>query len=98
MNAQQLQIKVGGTLFIKLESLAGSGYLWDYSIDNTSIVELEKKDNELKLPRTAGHSGLEVFEVKGVKKGSATISFNQSRKWEVNNEAIKSKYYTINVE
>ncbi len=98
MNAQQLQIKIGTTALIKLESLAGAGYLWDYSVDNSSIIELEKKDSELQMPRNAGHSGMEVFEVRGLKKGTANISFNQSRQWEQDKSAIKSRYYAITVE
>jgi predicted secreted protein len=98
MNAQQLEIKIGSSVLIKLESLTGAGYIWDYSIDNSSVIELKKKDNELQMPRTAGHSGMEVFEITGLKKGTANISFNQSRKWEQDKSAIKSRCYDIKVE
>ncbi|HLK30382.1 MAG TPA: protease inhibitor I42 family protein [Puia sp.] len=97
MNGRQIEIENGSTVLIKLESLATSGYLWDYAVDDTSIIELKKKDNELQSPRTLGNGGMEVFEVKGLKQGTAKIFFSQTRKWEQGTGAIKSRYYTIQV-
>ncbi len=95
MTEEQLQIKIGDTAFIKLESLATSGYVWNYSIDDNSIVGLKKKANEFQKPIVAGYSGMEVFAIKGLKKGTAKISFSQSRQWEKSNDATKSRSFTI---
>ena len=95
MTEEQLQIKIGDTAFIKLESLATSGYVWNYSIDDNSIIELKKEANEFQKPLIQGYSGMEVFAIKGLKKGTTKISFSQSRKWEKNNDPAKSRSFTI---
>jgi len=92
---QKLEIKIGETTFIKLESLAASGYLWDYTVNDNSIIHLEKKANEFKTPPAAGFSGMEVFAIKALKKGTAKILFSQSRKWDNNTEPVKSRYFNI---
>ncbi len=95
MTDEQLQIKIGDTAFIRLESLATAGYVWNYSIDDNSIIELKKEANEFQKPLVAGYSGMEVIAVKGLKKGMTKIFFTKSRKWEKNNNTVKSRSFTI---
>jgi predicted secreted protein len=95
-----LQIKKDSTTFIKLKSLSTSGYLWSCSIEDSSIVKIEKRDNEFPAarPKRVGDSGLEIFAVTGLKSGRTKIFFMQKRSWKNSGESIKNTNYTVNVE
>ena len=69
MEMKTLQIKKDSSVFIKLKSLSTSGYVWNYSIEDSSVVIVEKKGSEFPAthPKRVGDSGMEVFAVKGLK-------------------------------
>jgi predicted secreted protein len=94
-----LHIKKDSTVAIKLKSLSTSGYRWSYSIEDSSIVSIEKRNNEFPAsrPKHIGDSGLEVFLVKGLKKGETKIFFIQKRSWKNSGDAIKKVNYAIRV-
>jgi predicted secreted protein len=97
---QTLQVKKDSTAFIKLKSLSTSGYVWSCTIEDSSIVTVEKKGNEFPSarPKRVGDSGLEVFAVKGLRSGDTKIFFIQKRPWKNGGEPIKSANYTVRVD
>ena len=100
MEQQILQIKKDSTTLIKFKSLSTAGYVWNYSIDDSLVVKIEKKDTEFPAmpPKRVGDSGLEVFAVTGLKKGTAKIVFEQKRPWNNGGGPVKIKNYTVRVE
>jgi len=99
MEMQILRVKKDSIVFVRLESLSTAGYLWTYSIEDSSIVAVEKKANEFsKAHPKPGDSGLEVFAVKGLGQGATKIFFTQKRSWEKDSEAIKNTSYIIEVD
>jgi predicted secreted protein len=94
-----LHIKKDSTVVIKFKSLSTSGYRWSYSIEDSSIASVEKRDNEFPAsrPKRVGDSGLEVFVIKGLKNGETKIFFMQKRSWKNSGDAVKKVNYTIRV-
>ncbi|MBS1946228.1 MAG: protease inhibitor I42 family protein [Bacteroidetes bacterium] len=95
MDAQELQIKSGASILIKLESRTTSGYQWGFEIDDGFIARIEKADKEFRGELKPGDSGREVFLVTGLKKGTAKIVFKQQRIWQKKDAPLRSMYYTI---
>jgi predicted secreted protein len=95
-----LHIKKDSTVFIKLKSLSTSGYKWGYSIEDSSVVIIEKKDNEFPASRSkhVGDSGLEVFAVKGLRNGETKIHFEQKRPWKNAGRPIKYETYAVTID
>ena len=67
-----LRSNVGGnSYFVKLEASPSTGYEWQYSILNDSIVKVIKKDNM----KESDDKITEVYEIKGLKEGSTLVTF-----------------------
>jgi predicted secreted protein len=95
-----LHIKKDSTVVIKLRSLSTSGYRWDYSIEDSSVVKVEKKGNEFPASRSKqlGDSGVEVFVVRGLRNGETKIYFEQKRPWKNAGKPIKYETYGVTVD
>jgi predicted secreted protein len=94
-----LRIKKDSTVIINLKSLSTSGYKWDCSIEDSSIAEAKKKNNEFpsSRPKHVGDSGVEVFAVKGLRSGETKIHFEQRRPWKNGGKSIKNETYNVTV-
>jgi len=92
-----LRIKKDSTVVINLKSLSTSGYTWSYSVEDSSIVQVQKKDNEFPSSRSkhVGDSGVEVFAVKGLRSGETKIRFEQRRPWKNGGKSIKNETYNV---
>ncbi|MEA2015300.1 MAG: protease inhibitor I42 family protein [Actinomycetota bacterium] len=84
-NGDSINMKVNDTVEIKLVSNPATGYGWvlDESVDSSIVsiggpefIESEKEDNMV------GAGGHEVFVIKVVSKGKASIILNYERPWE----------------
>ena len=97
---KMLHMKKDSTVLIKLRSLSTSGYRWSFSIEDSSVVEVEKKGNEFPASgsKHVGDSGMEVFAVKGLKNGETKIHFEQKRPWKNSGKPIKYENYAVTVD
>lgn len=95
-----LHVKIDSVVIIKLKSLSSSGYRWSYSIEDSSLVIVEKKNNEFPGNRLkhVGDSGVEVFAVKGLRNGVTQIHFEQKRPWKNGGKPIRHETYAVSVD
>lgn len=93
----EIKIKVGDSTEIRLESLSTAGYTWEVKNDDSTIVSVVPVKNQQQggqfLP--AGRSFEEVYTIKALHTGAATVLFQQKRSWE--DTVLKEKKYVITV-
>jgi len=99
-NGDSINMKVNDTVEIKLVSNPTTGYGWFLgdsadssivSVDGPEFIESEKEENMV------GAGGHEVFVIKAVSKGKASIILNYERPWE-EEEPVDTFKVTVKVE
>ena len=82
-SGKQVELSVGQSLVVTLESNATTGYSWTLAQNSDESV-LNKTGNEYVAPQTTliGAGGKEEWTFKALKKGTSTISMGYSRPWE----------------
>lgn len=78
--------EVESLVFIKLSENPSTGYLWEYEIDDTDIIEL-KNSNFIETntdPNRMGAPGIREFCFQCKKAGTTYIVFTYKRPWETN--------------
>ena len=81
-SGKQVELFVGGTLTVTLDSNATTGYSWELAgISDTGV--LEKTDNKYEAPTSGlmGAGGKEVWTFKALKAGTTTLSMDYSQPW-----------------
>jgi predicted secreted protein len=82
-SGKQVELSVGQSLVVTLESNATTGYSWAL-VQNSDDSVLSETENEYVAPQTTliGAGGQEEWTFKALKKGTSTISMGYSRPWE----------------
>lgn len=82
-SGKQVELSVGQSLVVTLDSNASTGYSWSLSQNSDDSV-LNNTGNEYVAPQTTlvGAGGKEEWTFKALKKGNSTISMAYSRPWE----------------
>jgi inhibitor of cysteine peptidase len=82
-SGKQVELSVGQSLVVTLESNASTGYSW-YLAQNSDGSVLDNTGNEYVAPQTTlvGAGGKEEWTFKALKEGTSTISMGYSRPWE----------------
>ena len=82
-SGKQVELSVGQSLVVTLESNATTGYSWALFQNGDDSV-LNKTGNEYVAPQTTlvGAGGKEEWTFKALKKGTSAISMGYSRPWE----------------
>jgi len=82
-SGKQVELSVGQSLVVTLDSNASTGYSWSLAQNSDDSV-LNKTGNEYVAPQTTlvGAGGKEEWTFKALKKGNSTISMGYSRPWE----------------
>ena len=85
-------------LEIKVKTNGGVPYTWEYEIEDTSVVELEKKDSyvEDRYKELDGGPVDVIFTFKGLKKGTTTIILRYKNF--TNNIIDEEKKYKVKVD
>lgn len=84
----------GKTFTIALNENPTTGYSWTYAISDEGIIAKSKDVFEAESTDTqlVGAGGMRIVSFKGLKKGSAIITFVYERSWEKNPEDEKIVY------
>ena len=82
-SGKQVELSVGQSLVVTLESNATTGYSWAL-VQNSDESVLNETGHEYIAPQTTllGAGGKEEWTFKALKKGTSTISMGYSRPWE----------------
>ena len=82
-SGKQVELSVGQSLVVTLDSNATTGYSWSL-VQNSDDSVLSKTGDEYVAPQTTlvGAGGKEEWTFKALKKGTSTISMGYSRPWE----------------
>jgi inhibitor of cysteine peptidase len=95
-SGKQIEIAVGGSITVTLDSNATTGYSWELKgISNPAI--LEKTDNKYEAPTSGlmGAGGNEVWTFKALKAGTTTLSMEYSQPWEGGQKGASSFNVTV---
>jgi len=91
-SGQQVEVAVGGSVIVTLESNASTGFQWVLvSIGDETV--LEKVANTYESPEDTdmvGAPGKEIWTFKALKKGTSTISMEYSQPWENGTKAAET--------
>ena len=96
-DGKEVEITVGGSLTITLESNPTTGFQWELT-EITDQTVLQQTDHEFKPPETGapvGAGGEEVWTFKGLKAGESIISMEYSRPWEGGEKAVETFNLTV---
>ena len=95
-SGKQVEIGMGGTLTVTLDSNATTGYSWELQeIGNTNV--LQKTDNKYVAPTSGlvGAGGKEVWNFKAFKAGKVSLSMEYSQPWAGGQKGAKSFNLTV---
>jgi len=94
-SGKQVELSVGQSLVVTLESNASTGYSW-YLVQNSDEPVLNNTGNKYIAPQTTlvGAPGKEEWTFKALKKGTRTIFMGYSRYWE---STPPAKTFTLTV-
>ena len=82
---------------IEMQGNPTTGYTWDYTIEDESIIRLEQKTKYLGSRKTSGAPSLFTYTIISLKPGTTTITFEYKRPWE-DKPAEKTQTYTVTVD
>ena len=96
--SQKISIEIGEKTIIQLPDLSTAGYSWEIDGKFEDIISVEKMPKEKNAQSKAVGGQTEIsYEITGLKKGKATLQFQQKRNWESKAKAEKEKQYEITV-
>lgn len=84
-------------LEISFDSNSSTGYSWNYSIDNSDIIDISSEYVDNCKEDVVGCQGKTVYTITPKKEGKVTIFFTYSRPWEKDSQVYNATYtITIN--
>jgi len=93
--AQKINIAIEEKIIIQLPDLSTAGYSWEISGKFEDIISVEKVKEKAEKTKTAGGQKEISFEITGIKKGKASLLFQQKRSWEEKAKADKEFEITV---
>ncbi len=96
--SDDINIKIGDKITVKLCYNKTTGFQWDYEITGDTAVKEEDHDFQEPGGDLVGAAGTEVWTFEGAEKGTAVISMEYSRPWEGGMKKEWTYKMTITVE
>lgn len=90
------RISVGQIQEIALTANSGTGFSWQCSNEQNDFISLIKKDKIRQPGAMPGAPETDIWQFKGIKKGTVTLKFVLKRVWEP--EAAGQRDITITVQ
>ncbi len=97
-SGQQVEIAVGGSLIVTLESNGSTGFQWSEPAEISDETVLDQVGHGFQAPEDTdmvGAPGKEIWTFKALKKGTSTISMEYSRPWQTCAKAAETFDLTI---
>lgn len=96
--SQPIELKVGESFMITLESNPTTGYKWESGFDQSllKLVKSEYKQDASK-PGMVGVGGREQFTFAGLKAGDAQVKMTYKRPWEQQSADAKVLTFTVKI-
>ena len=83
-------LRMGQLLRLKLDSNPTTGYSWDIaSMADSGVVRQFGKMHYVRVGEMMGSGGYQLYRIKPLKQGTATIRFEYKRPWEKDTEPAK---------
>jgi len=97
--SEEVEIAVGGSLVVHLESNPTTGFKWELSDITDQTVLKQDGEAEFVPPEEAipGAGGKEIWTFEALKAGTSTISMEYSRPWEGGEKAEWTYTLTVTV-
>jgi predicted secreted protein len=99
-NGDTVELQIGETMELKLESNPTTGYSWfpDEDTDNTIIKLTSTEYNQTKkAEKLVGSGGFEYFFFEALSSGSTELVLNYERPWEEDEEPVNTFRLDIEV-
>lgn len=96
-SGKEVELGVGGSLTVALESNPSTGYEWELTEVGDETV-LQKVDQRYEPPEDGGMVGApgkEIWTFKALKKGQSSISMEYSQPWEGGTKAAETFKLTV---
>ena len=101
-NGGQVDLKVGGTLVVKLESNPTTGYSWEVGAIDPSIIkgmgDAEYAKSDTGETPLVGSGGAETWRFQAVNEGQTSLEMVYRRPWEQDVNPEKTFSLSINVQ
>jgi inhibitor of cysteine peptidase len=84
-NGGTVELKIGETLMVSLDSNITTGYSWEIAESDESILKLKGEPEYVEPksdPQLVGAGGTQVFRFEALKAGQATLTLVYRRPWE----------------
>jgi len=95
---QNITVSANQSFSFELEVCSVCGYQWNYSISDTSVLQIDSLKYKPKSENLEEIGGItiETFYFTAKTKGFCTINLAEVRNWEVETEPINSVRYFVN--
>ncbi len=100
----EVDLKVGETYTLRLPGLETAGYLWTHElVGNAGLLDVAARivtglqSGVGEQSTSIGSNKDEIFTVRALKAGHATIRFTQKRHWERNQPPLKEYMLEVDV-
>ncbi|MFA5275483.1 MAG: protease inhibitor I42 family protein [Candidatus Omnitrophota bacterium] len=91
-----IEIYVGQSFTITLESNATTGYRWQFAKPlDKDMLELESSSYSGNNPKLIGSPGKQVWTINALKAGKTNIFFKYARSWEKGKPPIKEDSFVV---
>jgi len=96
-SGQQVEVAIGGSVIVTLDSNASTGFQWAL-VNISDEAVLEKAANTYEAPEDTGivgAPGKEIWTFSALKKGTSTISMEYSQPWPNGTKAAETFDLTV---
>lgn len=96
--SQPIEVKIGESFMITLESNPTTGYKWESGFDQ-NLLKLMKSEfkQDASKPGMVGVGGREQFTFAGLKAGDAQVKMTYKRPWEQQSADAKVLTFTVKI-
>jgi inhibitor of cysteine peptidase len=94
---QPVSVTAGQEFVIALESNITTGFSWQASFDEDSLVLVEKTYKEKDNSGKVGGGGADYFRFKALKSGETKVTLSYRRPWETPSAQDKTAVFNVSV-
>ena len=94
---REIVLSQGHLFHVVLPSNPTTGYSWNSTVDNATIVSVDSKKYVADVSNRIGVGGETTWTLRTHKKGNAKITFSYQRPWEENTAPTREVTFSISV-